>query len=79
MVDILQIAIGAVQVEIGFAMMFIDGPAPIVDIAGIAVMARGRQNIRRGWFASESTRAAKPSPLHPCVYFDDLTGVEMYA
>lgn len=77
--DILQVAIGAAQVEIGFAMMFIDGPAPIVDIAGLAVMARGRQNIRRGYYGSKAPSAGGGSQLHPCVYFDDLSGVEMYA
>ena len=78
MVDVVRILVGAVQVEIGFAMLFIDGPLPLVDVVGGAVMWRGRQNILEGWRDSPAP-AAKPSPLNPCVYFDPVSGVEMYA
>lgn len=78
MVDAKRIVIGAIQVEVGFMMTFVDGPFPVADLLGGAVMYRGQQNIRRGWI-SGPTPTAKPSPLHPCMHFDPVSGVEMYA
>ena len=53
--DLLQIFVGGLQVQLGFAITLIDGPAPFMDLIGAGIMWHGRGNLMEGWHGLTSS------------------------